>query len=509
MFVADRPLAIATALCALVSLLPLFVTTFLPLVDMGSNIGAAALIDDAASGHGIVAQHFRVNWSPLPYWSGYAIMCLVAMVAGPFLAAKVIVALGVLLVPLSVMRLMLALGRSPRLGLWAFLLAWDTNLYWGWVTFQLGVPAAIWVLACLIETESWKRAAWLIPWTAFVALTHLHAVALLGLTAVVQALVRPRRLRALGQTALALTGFVALIPWLWTHFGSGGGGGGHSELSFAFDTLPDRIKQFYRFTADVMTSKSGETLTGLAFVMFIVGPAAIAGLRQAAAPKRSSALALSFVLCAAALYLMLPFAVSGPIEHWWTYPRFGTYVLLGLLLLPTPDLGGRRALALAPGLALVALLSVARVQQFAAYDARTRPYLSIIQAMDRNTSFLPLDFEISWSGTRELSLGQLHGYAAAARSSFDPHLFDNPNTPLLYRPEAVPPQPDWKRVRDTFSFEKQGQYYDYLIVHPVGWDTLGSYQGRGLELVRDAGQWRLYRVQNRPRDSAAAVSASP
>src|SRR5262245_48179802 len=91
MFLFDRPLAIATAICALVSLTPLFVTTFLPLVDMGSNIGAAALLDDTIFGHGIAAARYRVNWMPLPYWSGWALMCLLSTVAGPFFAAKAIV----------------------------------------------------------------------------------------------------------------------------------------------------------------------------------------------------------------------------------------------------------------------------------------------------------------------------------------------------------------------------------------------------------------------------------
>src|SRR5262245_35062037 len=97
--VADRLLAGATALCALLSLAPLFVTTFLPLVDMGSNIGAAALIRDVTFGHGIVAERYRMNWVPLPYWSGWAFLSVTSAVVGPFLAAKAIVAIGVLLLP--------------------------------------------------------------------------------------------------------------------------------------------------------------------------------------------------------------------------------------------------------------------------------------------------------------------------------------------------------------------------------------------------------------------------
>src|SRR4029078_10212562 len=105
---------------------------------------------DAAFGHGIVAERYRVNWLPVPYWSGYAPMYLVAAGTGPVAGAKAIVASTSLLVPLSVMRLLVALGRSPRLGLWAFLLAWDTNLYLGWGTFQIAMAAAVCGRACLV-----------------------------------------------------------------------------------------------------------------------------------------------------------------------------------------------------------------------------------------------------------------------------------------------------------------------------------------------------------------------
>jgi len=500
-FRADRPLAIAAGLCALVTLIPLFVTSFLPLVDMGSNIGAAGLLRETTFGHGIVAARYRVNWVPMPYWSGWAFMSLVSTVVGPFVAAKAIVAIGVLLLPLSVMRMLDALGRSPRLGLWAFLLAWDTNIYWGWVTFQIGLPAVIWLLARMIETKSWKGAAWLIPWSAFVALTHPHAVVLLGVAGGFLAIVRRPFWRSFGQSALAMSGLAVMLPWLIGVM-LGPRNGGH--VTFDSPTVAARVNELYHYTVDVLPTPGGQTLSALAFVLFLIGPAALAALRPSEAPRRVGAeLALVLVLPAAALYFTLPFAINGAIEHWWTYPRFGTYILLGLLLLPVPDLRGYRALALTPGLVLVGALAVVRTQQFAAYHERTKPYLQIISAIKPNSSFLPLDFDFGWEGTREPTLGQLHGYAAAVRSVYDPHLFDNPQAPLLFRKRGQPPQVDWFHLRQSYSFEAQGRFYDYIVVHPIDQDPLGPYRGRGVEWMKDAGQWRLYRVQ---KDGGAAAA---
>jgi len=286
-----------------------------------------------------------------------------------------------------------------------------------------------------------------------------------------------------------------LVPWLVTQLGANAGKGVH--LDWDHPEIAERLAQFYRFTLDVITGSGGATLTALTFMLFVVGPPAIAALPRLAPPKRSGGLALVFVLSAAALYLTLPFSVWGAIEHWWTYPRFGSYVLLGLLLLPAPDLGGRRALALAPGLALFTALSVARVHQFAAYDDRTRPYLRIIDSMEANTSFLPLDYELSWEGTREATLGQLHGYAAAARSAYDPHLFDNPNTPIRYKEGLSIPRIPWLGP-GGFTLAKYAPYYDYVLVQGSAHDPFvetPSEAGYRVRLERESGIWRLYAIE--------------
>jgi hypothetical protein len=150
---------------------------------------------------------------------------------------------------------------------------------------------------------------------------------------------------------------------------------------------------------------------------------------------------------------------------------------------------------LAPGIALIVMLSIARIRQFSEYGVRTRPYLEIIKSMKRDSTFLPLDFAFDWSGTREWSLGQLHGYAAAATSSFDPHLFDHPSSPVLFRTTARLPVPDWRRPAATFSMEAQGRFYDYIITHPRNLDVVAELPDDQVELVRESGEWRLYRVK--------------
>jgi hypothetical protein len=486
----------------------MFFTPFLPLVDLGSHVGAAGLLPDVLLRRGIAPQYYSANPLPVPYWSGYVVLTTLHVLFGPFVAAKVTTALAVLLLPLGHMRLLAALQRSPRLGLWAFALAWNVNTYWGWFTFQLGMAFAFYAIAWLVEAQSLRDVPKIAAMTALVVLSHPHAAVLVAVAALALFLVGPMSWRSLLRYALGLSGFVVTLPWLFARLGSGGGGG-----PLHYDAVdppgPEKIASLYRYSVDVFTRPGAVGVTCVAFLLCVLGPAVLGGLRRRPVPERSTARAVALLGACAALYLLLPFQIRSPTPHWWTYPRYATYILLALLLCPAPDLQGLRALLLAPGVAVTLALGVARVQQFSDYGDRTRPYLAIVHAMKPDSTFLPLDFDFAWSGTREDSLGQLHGYAAAATSSVEPHLFDEPNMPLLFRPDSRLPIPaGWQtdRIAGAFNMEEQGRFYDYIVTHPRRLDVVAGLPHDQVELVVESGEWRLYAV-HKPWSPHPAVQA--
>jgi hypothetical protein len=497
MFREDRLLSALAVVLTAASIAPMFFTPFLPLVDLGSHVGAAGLLPDALAHRGIAAHYYSANPLPVPYWSGYVLMSALHVLAGPFVAAKVTTAIAVLLLPLSHMRLLLALQRTPRLGLCAFALAWNVNTYWGWFTFQIGMAFAFYAIAWLIEARSLRDMPKVAAMMALVALSHVHAMALVGVAAVALFLVGPLSWRSLLRYAAGLAGFAVTLPWLLSRAGTGAAAG---TPHFEADTPPltEKIASLYRYSLDIFTQPDASNLACLVFVLFLLAPAVLGGLRRHPVPERSTARGLALLGACVALYLLLPFEIRSPISHWWTYPRYAPYILLALLLCPAPDLRRSRALLLAPCIALTLALGGARIRQFHDYGERTRPYLEIIGAMRPGSTFLPLDFDFGWSGTREPSLGQLHGYAAAATGSFDPHLFDHPSAPLLFRPDNRLPVPaGWQsdRVRYAFSMEEQGRYYDYIITHPRKLDVVAALPSDQVELVTEAGEWRLYSVR--------------
>jgi hypothetical protein len=203
-------------------------------------------------------------------------------------------------------------------------------------------------------------------------------------------------------------------------------------------------------------------------------------------------------MAVAALYLFVPFQISGPIDHYWTYPRFGTYLLIALLLLPRPRLDGWRALLLVPGLVSAVLLHRAVQAQFRSYGAYVAPYAQIVAALPRNKLMLPLDLDdFTWNQTHEGVLAQIHGYAAVAKSCFDPHLFDDPSNPLRYRASTMPPSVNWMNPK-SFSFDSTGYAYDYIIVHSVRTDPFNTHAAwrAKVKLTKEAGPWRLYEVKH-------------
>lgn len=500
LFREDRLLLAATLVLGCFALSPLFATPILPLVDMGSNVGAASLLNDAALGDGTIAEHYKLNFRLVPYWSVYFLMACLEALGGALFAAKVIVGGAVILLPVAGMRLLAALGRSPRLGLWLFLLSWDTNLYWGWITFQYGMLMALFALAWIAEIETLEDGLRTLPLTIVIALTHVHAVALVLTAGGLLALLKRPLARGLAHAGVALLGCgLPVLPWLWTRFAGPGVAG--PPLSFAWHDLAHKLTHLFTYSLDNLPAEPGLTLAMAAFWLLTLGGLALAALTSRDVP-RPQAYAPALILAGVAgLYFGLPFALWGNVSHWWTYPRFATYVLVAWLLVPRPDLSGRRALALAPGLLLAPVLHLAVYRQFAEYGRYVAPYLAIIAHLPHGSRFNPVDLDdYRASGFRQPVLGQLHGYAAAMSSSYDPHLWDEANNPLRFRRDRMLPNQDWYQPK-SFDLEKHGAFYDHIIVHPLDQDIIAKNRRwrRKVELVQEAGQWRLYRVEKKAR----------
>lgn len=483
--------------------IPLFLTPILPFSDLGINTAAADLIWDTALGRMPTAAYYKVQWGPLPYWTTYGISSVLGKVFGPLLAAKLLTAFILALVPLSTMRLLLAFGRDARLGLWAFAMSWEHNLYAGWLALLFGVGLVSFVLAWMVEAETIGDGFRIAPYAALIGLTHVQATWLFAMAggALTFSTGRLKR-RLLIHSAAFLGTVVVVVPWLLgqTRPADGAPRSGLPQFGFEWHTPATKLSQFFAYTLDNFSRPDAERAAALTFVILIFGPLVLTLVRGRGVRDRWSPVVL--VLVAGALYAFLPWAISGPISHWYTYPRYATVFMLWLLLIPAPRLRGWGAAALVPGVLAALMMDAKAMEQFASFGERARPYLTMVAQIPPKASVLPIVLDDN-DADPDLKLPpyhQFYGYITAQGHGYSPYLWSNSSIPLIYRPGGVQqPAPGWN---GAFSMEGYGRYYDYILVQgiqhgdPVA--TMGAAPADGAahpRLVSEAGRWRLYAVR--------------
>jgi hypothetical protein len=486
------------------SLVPLFVTPFLPFADLGVNTAAASLLWNAARGHGAAALYYKVNWAPVPYWTTYLLTAVVERAGGPMVAAKVCTAVISLMIPLGVMRLLLSFRRNPRLALWSFLLVYDHNMYAGWLSLMMGFALSFFVIAWTIEARTAREALRVVPFAALIGVTHIQAVWLLGIALPLLALAgRPiwRRLLVHG-VSIGGTG-ILVAPWVLAKVLKVQAASA-SSYEFEWHGLDAKLGQFFGYTLDNFVQTRPVTLTALAFILLVVGPPCL-GLLPRVATRERSAMPVFLVAAAGLLYLALPWAISGPVSHWYTYPRFATVILLALLAVPAPRLEGKWAAALLPGLMLTLAVDYETVLQFKAFGDRTRPFVEVIRHIKPEAAVLPLvlDDDDADPDLRLPPYHQIFAYAVAVRKGYEGNLWDQDSIPLLYRHENMKPSPGWDvPTQLAFTMEGYGKHYDYVLVQGFRHgDPLAPLVGGPLprpRLAVEAGRWRLYEIERAP-----------
>jgi hypothetical protein len=196
---------------------------------------------------------------------------------------------------------------------------------------------------------------------------------------------------------------------------------------------------------------------------------------------------------ALALYLLAPENVTGPVWHTGTYPRFAVVFLLTWIVIPKPDLGQWRGLALVPIVGACLYFDARLFAQFRAFHRETRGLEQIIAALPEHPRLLPLKFETRTPSARLPALEFAPAWIAAVRGGYDPSLFAYTTNPVGFRERVRPPVPDPRRPA-SFDVRRHGAGFDYVLVQAR---TASPVQpGPQLELVVQEGLWTLFRVKH-------------
>ncbi len=501
----DRFLLFATITASGAVLLPLFLTPFLPLQDLPNHVALASLLSHMREGGDVSTYHFMPQPYPVPYWVGYMIIVFGAKLASPLLGAKLFVAAALLAVPLGLIRLLPSLGRSPRLGLWAFALSWDYNLSWGFVAFNLATGLSFAYIAWAIDSLEMERWRWEQPAKALgfgsvLALTHAHAtgVAVLALGALALSAL-PNRREATRLMQFSVAPLLGLLPWLSMGFLSGDGAPMPDRLSGLAHSpnAGERVRHLFDYTLGFSRGHVSESMMGIAFVILLVVPLLLLASSKPTGPKWRRALVL--YTFAWTIYLVLPASLNWPFGQLFIQQRHATLILLMGLTLPSCELGGRCAWRLAPGLIAIVLCVGVNARLASSFAKHSEPFLEIIDAVPEESRVLPVLMETAVPGSRRTPLNQFPAYIVAVKGGYIPYLFDTPNLVVRYQPTRHLPHMPWWEPKQL-SLEEHASHYDYLLVQGKKKDpTPGKRKHQGsvdLVEVKEAGIWRLYRVQH-------------
>ncbi|MBK8255137.1 MAG: hypothetical protein IPK82_21055 [Polyangiaceae bacterium] len=492
-FYSDKPLFLAALFLAFVGVFPIVATDILPFIDLPHHAALSRLWWDVLWGKPEATKHYVIDWMPMPYWSIYVLFAPLIRIFGALHAARILTAFCALCVPLAVLRFRHALGRSMAPGLLAFVIVVDFNLSFGWLNHVLGVALALFALAALVKADSPRRALSVWPWAVLLAFTHVLPFGFFGLAAALLTLVRPgpkKKAFATLLVALSLPS-LALVPWLVRTLSQAAVGKPSGAVYSSFAT---RVTHLFEYTlGGAQASDRGMLAAGLLFTFLIVLPLAALLLPREKATPLDRVSRAPFA-AATLLYFTLPLSVARPVEHWGTYPRFASLMLLGVLIAVKPAISARRIFVYTIPAALLGLwLSVEITISFRRFSRDAAAFHEIAAHVPEGASLLPLAYHTAFEGTRHRMGESIHAYITADTGGYNPYLFGQPTNPVHYIKHAKLPAPEgWGRRPETFSMLIHGQRYAYLLVIGRADDPVPEWIGLALEIEAD--RYRLYKI---------------
>ncbi|MEM6885722.1 MAG: hypothetical protein AAF571_11870 [Verrucomicrobiota bacterium] len=128
------------ALC--LSTLPLWLTTYPPIVDLAQHTSQVATLKEWLSGAPYYREQFEVNWFT-PYLTGYLFTLLIGYFVPILVAVKLVLSLAMVGIPWSVGVLLRELGGDPRLKWLAIPASYCYAFYYGFYSYLIAVPLGL------------------------------------------------------------------------------------------------------------------------------------------------------------------------------------------------------------------------------------------------------------------------------------------------------------------------------------------------------------------------------
>ncbi|HEY3452226.1 MAG TPA: hypothetical protein VGK67_38130 [Myxococcales bacterium] len=516
--------AITFGLCLVATVLPLWVARHLPSVDLPQHLFLIHVLSHLGD-PSLPYKDIYVARPGLTYLTFYYSVRGMAAAVGVETAMRIWLTLVLAAIPLSLLVLLRALGRSKWLALLACPLVYTDNFYWGLISFLSSLPLTFLVMAFFVRSLEVPRTERRRHWAALglsclslvlLQLTHgagiIFPAVALPLLLLTTPSDWPRRIRAV----LALVPGVALFfAWLLSGVTQGRKLGAPGEAWKASGPLFDssnwvfhppqaKANQFVELLAngfwDYADRPALYALAAAALLAAVLGLVWRQPVTKGLVARARPALLFLFAL---ACFLFLPQDIKGYMYQ--VYPRYAQVAaLLAIAVLPFPFGGSYKAFV--PVAAAVALYSGVNLSVlFHRFDVEAENFEMLVKDVPPKAKIMHLITD--WGSRHATHAVYLH-YAALAALRVDGvpsfSLATDPSFPVGYQEKAQPPASPWE-WRPTETNWEQARWYDvYLSRDNLTPDAIFRGHAQELEQVARADRWRLFR-----KKTAQAASPRP
>ncbi len=482
----------AFVLCSLASAVPLLITYRLPMADLPQHAVQLTVWKHFYDTCYLFHDFYEINWLT-PYLLGTFVMHVVAMAMPVHAALKLVVYLTLIAIPLVLERIAEFAGLDPWIALIGFPLGFGFTFYWGFVNFNVVIPAVLLLLLylCRISRQNAGAVAVTALFAVFFGISHALVYAVSVVVAVPMMLVR----RLWWHAAAMLAPMPLLLAWVVRSQSQQV----RARVPWEWQLHPRRLLQIF----DFLLSAGGDA-DAFWFAVVLVIAALLLGVGVAAERWRW----IPF-LAATAAFLFAPFSALG---QTLLYPRLSTIIPATALIALAPR-APRINVRLARALLVLAVLTWMTIlaARFRTFDRDADGFDRLVDSIPSNQRVLLLNVvqsaEITgmpflhWSGHYFERKGGLIGWSFAA----------NFPAVIRYRPGFNPGVPPIITHDPRFFDWKQHSHFDYFIVRaPVDMTPLMFRDAGGAAQLRQrAGLWWLYENLQRAHDREACPPLEP
>jgi hypothetical protein len=449
--------------CAAVSLLPIWLNKYIPMVDLPQHATQIFAWVNYDNPDFDFSEKLQFNWFT-PYLAGYLLARFFAFFMPVLSALKVVVSLAILGVPLAMHVLLKTTGRQRWWALLGFPAAYSFNFYWGLLNFMCAVPLVLLFTALaysFVRDYSHRKAAGIALLALLLFLAHpvafAIAVVIMGgmvlATATTPAIFLRGILPLLVPAALCIAWFV-LSP------------AKYARREIAWQLGIERAA----YLPSLALRGTAESFETRCFTVLIIALVLICAER----PQRNAAYLLrTFPLLATlGFFFLSPWSMFGTAM---LYPRFAAFLIPTVVLLARPAEEELRPLfkALIAGV-VVAWLAVL-AGRFNAFSADAAGFDAIATQMAPKRNVQSLIFEpFGPDETGAPVFQHLPAYYQAEKGGeFENSFFSYPQVILTYRPQYQ------TKMFDRF----------YITPRSFDWATHGDADYYVIRANRDTSAW--------------------